>query len=93
METEVQKIVNKNKLSVSRIAPWAKDYIVQRATEEFCGDYGQCLMSMVKECGDYALLKVNFLSGNLNPEIQTRCALDYGGCNVHGLHQRHAPVL
>jgi len=65
MTTEIQKIVNKNRLSISRIDAWAKQAFLDRAEKEFCNDYGQCLMSMIKECAEYNSLKGLFFSGEL----------------------------
>lgn len=65
METNVEKIVNKNKLRMSRVPTWAKEIFLARAEEEFDGDYGQCLAALLKESGEYNSLKALFFSGEL----------------------------
>ncbi len=69
METPVQKVVNKNKLSISRIPAWAKDVIVGRAEEEFCGDYGMCVAQIVREANEYDCLKRKFFNGEYKVKL------------------------
>ena len=68
-ETEVQRIVNKNRINISRIPSWAKELFVERAKEEFCDDYGMCLAAMLKECLEYNKLKEMFFSNEMNVQI------------------------
>lgn len=79
METNIQKIVNKNRINISRIPSWAKELFVERAEEEFCDDYGMCLAAMIKECTEYNQLKKMFFNNEMNvsllfnnPEVKTQ---------------------
>lgn len=63
-QTEIQKKIKG--LTISRIPDWAKEIFVAMAQEEFCNDYGMCLASMVKECGEYRRLKQLFFEGKMN---------------------------
>ena len=69
METQVQRAVNKNKLSISRIPAWAKEVIVDRAEEEFCGDYGMCVAQFVRESNEYNCLKRKFFNSELGVKL------------------------
>jgi len=71
METKVQQAVNKNKLSISRIPAWAKEVIVGRADEEFCGDYGMCVAQLVRESNEYDCLKRKFFDGSIKAKLIT----------------------
>lgn len=71
METQVQKVVNKNKLNISRIPSWAKDVIIGRAEEEFCGDYGMCVAQMVRESNEYDCFKRKFFDGSIKAKLIT----------------------
>lgn len=68
-ETEVQKAVNKEKLSISRIPSWAKEVIVGRAEEEHCGDYGACIAQMVRESNEYNCLKRKFFNSEFGVSL------------------------
>lgn len=68
-ETNIQKIVNKNRISISRIPNWAKELFVERAKEEFCDDYGMCLATMIKECTEYNQLKRMFFNNEMNVQL------------------------
>ena len=72
METQVQRAVNKNKLSISRIPSWAKDVIIGRADEEFCGDYGMCVAQFVREANEYDCLKRKFFNSELGVKLITQ---------------------
>jgi len=72
METQVQRAVNKNKLSISRIPSWAKDVIIGRADEEFCGDYGMCVAQIVREANEYDCLKRKFFNSELGVKLITQ---------------------
>ena len=41
---------------------WAKDVIIGKADEEFCGDYGMCIASLVKDALEYDCMKRKFFS-------------------------------
>ena len=69
MDSELQKKVNESKLRISRIPSWAKKVFVARAEEEFDDDYGMCLASMVKECGEYNKIKQMFFANELNLKL------------------------
>lgn len=69
METKVQQAVNKNKLSISRIPSWAKDVIVGRAEEEFCGDYGMCVAQIVRESNEYDCFKRKFFNDEIGVKL------------------------
>ena len=69
METKVQQTVNKNKLSISRIPSWAKEVIIGRAEEEFCGDYGMCVAHIVREANEYNCLKRKFFNSELGVKL------------------------
>ena len=71
METKVQQAVNKNKLNISRIPSWAKDVIIGRAEEEFCGDYGMCIAQIVREANEYDCLKRKFFDGSIKVKLIT----------------------
>lgn len=68
-ETEIQKVVNKNRLSMSRVPSWAKEVFTQRAKEEFDDNYGLCLAAMLKECGEYNKLKQMFFGSELKIQL------------------------
>ena len=69
MESRIQQVVNKNKLSISRIPSWAKDVITERADEEFCGDYGMCIAQIVREANEYNCLKTKFFNSELGVKL------------------------
>ena len=50
---------------ISRFPSWAKLAFVERADQEFEGDYGMCLAQMVKECVEYNRLKELLFSGQI----------------------------
>ena len=59
-------------LVVSRIPSWAKDYIKERAKEEFSDDYGQAIAYFIKMATEYENLKYKFL----NSELPIKIGLD-----------------
>ena len=68
-ETKIQKIVNKNRLTISRIPSWAKEWIVNKAESEHCGDYGACIAQVIREAAEYEALKRKFIEGELDVNI------------------------
>ena len=66
MDSEIQKRIERKGIVISRLPDWAKELFIKRAGEEFCDDYGMCLASMVKECGEYSQLKQIFFENKLN---------------------------
>ncbi len=68
-ETEIQKIVKKRGLKINRIPEYAKEAFMNRAKLEFEDDYGMTLAAMVKESGEYNLLKQMFFENNLNVQL------------------------
>ncbi len=76
METKVQQTVNKNKLSISRIPSWAKEVIIGRAEEQFCGDYGMCVAQIVRESNEYDCLKRKFFNSELGVKLVNQVSPD-----------------
>jgi hypothetical protein len=68
-ETNIQKVVNKNKLSISRIPSWAKEFIIEKAESEHCGDYGACVAHHIRNSMEYDALKNRLFSGDLNMKL------------------------
>lgn len=69
-QSEIQKRIERRGIVISRLPDWAKELFIARAKEEFCDDYGMCLASMVKECGEYNKLKQLFFENELNINIE-----------------------
>lgn len=65
-ESEIQKRIERKGIVISRVPDWAKELFKKRSKEEFCDDYGMCLASMIKECGEYNKLKQLFFENKLN---------------------------
>jgi hypothetical protein len=71
-KTEVQKIVEKQGMFISRMPDWAKDIIKSRANEEFCGDYGMCIAQFVREGNELNTIKEKFFSGELAKLVEDK---------------------
>lgn len=56
---------------ISRIPSWAKDVVIGRAEEEFCGDYGMCIAQMVRESNEYSCFKRKFFDGSIKAKLVT----------------------
>lgn len=69
MDSEIQKRIEKRGLVISRIPTWAKEIFINRAEEEFCDDYGMCLVAMLKESSEYNQLKQMFFNNELNVQL------------------------
>lgn len=66
MESNIQKIVNENKLFMNDVPSWAKIKFLKRALTEFNDHYGNCLSQMIKECEEYGRLKEMFFNSNID---------------------------
>jgi len=69
MESEIQKRIDRRGIVISRLPDWARELFVDRAKSEFCNDYGMCLASMIKECGEYSKLKNMFFENEMNIQL------------------------
>ncbi len=76
MESKIQERVNKDKWTISRFPSWAKEVVIGRADEEFCGDYGMCLAQMVRESNEYDCLKRKFFNSEFGVKLLTEDNLD-----------------
>ena len=66
MDSEIQKRIERKGIVISRVPDWSKEVFLARAKSEFCDDYGMLLAAMVKECGEYAVLKEKFFSSDID---------------------------
>ena len=71
MESEIKKRLNQNGLIISRIPSWTKEIIIEKANEEFCGDYGMCVAQIVREANEYNCLKTKFFNSELGVKLIT----------------------
>ena len=54
---------------ISRIPKWAKEIIIQRASEQHCDDYGAAIADLVKLGTEYEALKFKFFNNQLDVNL------------------------
>ena len=67
--SEIKKRIEFNGLVISRISSWARDYIKERAKEEFCDDFGQTIAFIIKEVQEYEMLKSKFFNNEMKVQL------------------------
>lgn len=69
METEIEKIVNRNRIVMSSVPTWAKELFLVRSQEEFGDHHGSCLAALLKDSAEYNKLKEMFFNNEMNVQL------------------------
>ena len=83
METDIEKIVNRNRIVMSSVPTWAKELFLVRSQEEFGDHHGSCLAALLKDSAEYNKLKEMFFNNDMNvqlllnaPQVETEVETD-----------------